>query len=341
MKNLPEGWRSIITTALCTSMDFEKVLPAAKALGADKWADDDLKKALAAIAKDDKQPDAVRLSALSVTPKAMDDALFAFTLVRLKATQPAAVRSLAAEVLSKAPLSAKQLAAIATAIPTASPLDFDKLLGLFAKSADEAVGLALVKALSEPKVRAAIRAEEVKPVLAKYPKTVQAEAEKLYKLLESDRAELTKKLDTVLKETKPGDVRRGQAVFNSAKAACTSCHKVAYVGGLIGPDLTKVGGVRSERDLLESIVFPSATFVRSYEPVRVETKDGKSFNGILKADRPDEVVLTVTATEEVRVARADIDELKPGTVSVMPAGLDQQLTPQELADLVAFLRSLK
>lgn len=341
MKNPPESWQSVITAMLRTSWDHQNALPAAKALGADKWANEDLKKALAVVAKDDQQTAEVRLSALAITAK-LDGTLFAFVLENLKGSQPATLRSLAVEVLSKATLTPKQLVAVAEAIPTASPLDLDKLLAVFAKSADEEVGLALVKVLSEPKVRAAIRTEQVKPVLDKYPKAVQAaEAEKLYRLLESDRAELTKRLDSMLKDTQPGDVRKGQAVFNSSKAACTACHKVAYVGGLIGPDLTKIGSIRSEKDLLEAIIFPSASFVRSYEPVRVETKDGKNFSGLLKGDRPDDVVLTVSATEEVRIARKDIDEMKPGAVSVMPAGLDQQLTKQELADLVAFLKSLK
>jgi hypothetical protein len=52
-------------------------------------------------------------------------------------------------------------------------------------------------------------------------------------------------------------------------------------------------------------------------------------------------VLTINATEEVRIARKDIDELTPGTISVMPSGLDQQLTKQELADLIAFLKASK
>jgi putative heme-binding domain-containing protein len=215
------------------------------------------------------------------------------------------------------------------------------MLSAFGKSTDEAAGIALVSALAEPKVRAGIRAEQVKPILAKYPKAVQTEADKLYKLLDADRADMTKKLDTILTDTKPGDVRRGQAVFSSAKAACVACHNVGYVGGRIGPDLTKIGGIRSERDLLEAIVFPSASFVRSYEPVKVEMKNGKSYSGIVKQDAPDEIVLTVSATEEVRIARKEIDEMTPGTVSVMPAGLDQQLSKQDLADLLAFLRSLK
>lgn len=234
--------------------------------------------------------------------------------------------TLACDAVARARLTPKQLERVAAALPDAGPLHVADVIAVFAKSTEEEVGLALVKALSEPKVRAAIRTEQVKPILDKYPKAVQTEADKLYKLLASDRAEMTTKLDTLLKDTQPGDVRKGQAVFNSAKAACTACHKVAYVGGLIGPDLTKIGSIRSEKDLLEAIVFPSASFVRSYEPVKVETKDGKSFNGLLKGDRPDEVVLTVSATEEVRIARKEIDEMKPGVVSVMPAGFAWMVT---------------
>jgi hypothetical protein len=52
-------------------------------------------------------------------------------------------------------------------------------------------------------------------------------------------------------------------------------------------------------------------------------------------------VLATGPTEEVRIARADIDEMAPSKVSVMPAGLDQQLTRQELIDLVTFLKASK
>src|SRR5262245_17371074 len=136
-----------------------------------------------------------------------------------------------------------------------------------------------------------------------------------------------------------GDVRRGHQVFNGSKAACISCHAVGYLGGKVGPDLTHIGKIRTERDLLESIVFPSATFVRSYEPVLVTTKVGKTFNGLVRKDAPDEVVLAINADQEVRIPRDDIDDIQPSKVSVMPAGLDQQLTVQELIDLVAFLKA--
>jgi putative heme-binding domain-containing protein len=145
----------------------------------------------------------------------------------------------------------------------------------------------------------------------------------------------------MLKTLPAGDVRRGQVVFNGTKAQCAACHKIGYKGGLTGPDLTRIGGIRTERDLLESIAFPSASFVRSYEAVRVVTLDGRTLSGILKSDAPDEIVLTVAADKEERIPRADVESMSPSAISVMPAGLDQQLTPQELADLVAFLKACK
>jgi putative membrane-bound dehydrogenase-like protein len=247
----------------------------------------------------------------------------------------------AAGILGRARLTPEQLVSVAKSLSSVPPMERGKLLEAFARSTDETAGRALVAALMDPAVRPSVRQEQIKPILDKYPPTVKDEAAKLYAALDADRAGEREKLEELLAQMTDGDIRRGQVVFNSTRAACITCHQMGYLGGKIGPDLTKIGGVRSERDLLEAIVFPSASFVRSYEPVKVVTLDGRAFQGILKRDAPDEVVLTVSATEEVRIPRADIDELTPGTVSVMPSGLDQQLTRQELADLLAFLKASK
>jgi putative heme-binding domain-containing protein len=251
------------------------------------------------------------------------------------------VRAAAAEVIARSTATAEGLLALAPALKTTQPLDLPKLLPIFAKSTDEKVGLALIAALSDPKVLPAIRTETVKPILDKYPPSVRTAADKLYAKIAETRQGETAKLERLLKELPAGDIRRGQAVFNGAKAQCSACHKIGYVGGLVGPDLTRVGGIRTERDLLESIVFPSASFVRSYEPVRVVTADGRTLSGILKKDAPDEIVLTIAADKEERIDRADVESISPGTVSVMPDGFDKQVTPQELADLVAFLKACK
>jgi putative heme-binding domain-containing protein len=88
-------------------------------------------------------------------------------------------------------------------------------------------------------------------------------------------------------------------------------------------------------------VFPSAGFARGYEPYVVATRGGKVHAGILRRETVDAVYLVTADRAEVRIPRADIDSIEPGKVSIMPQGLDAQLSRQELADLIAFLRSLR
>ena len=136
-------------------------------------------------------------------------------------------------------------------------------------------------------------------------------------------------------------MRRGQEVYHSAKAACAACHAIGYLGGRVGPDLTRIARVRNRRDLLEAIIFPSASIVQNYEPVTVVTVNGRVHNGLIQRETDTELVLATGPDKEVRIARSDIEESNRSKVSVMPAGLDKQLTPQQLADLVEFLTTRK
>ena len=113
--------------------------------------------------------------------------------------------------------------------------------------------------------------------------------------------------------------------------------KIGNGGGRVGPDLTRIGEARSERDLLESIVYPSASFVRSYESVVITTKDGTDVQGILRSETDRELVSVSGPGAEQRISRAEVASQRPSTVSLMPAGLDAQLSRQETADLPAFL----
>src|SRR5579883_83299 len=348
LKTLPDPWRNGLLAA-APNLDDRETLRAA--LGVFRILPGDAKDYDAFVAKLPRErlwpggivPTDFRLALLVGRPagQTIDNASLNFLLQKLDREEPTTERSSAAEGLVRSTLNPEQLILLAKAIKNANPLDFAKLLNVFAKSTDDKVGLALVKVLREKEVRASIRTEMIKPILEKYSKAVKDEAEKLYAELAEARKGETQRLEKTLAELKPGDIRRGQLVFNSKKTNCIACHKVGYVGGLVGPDLTRIGNIRTERDLLESILFPSASFVRSYEPVRVVTTDQRILNGVLKKDAPDEIVIVVAADKEERVARADIESIAPSTVSLMPAGLEQQLTPQELADLIAFLRACK
>ncbi len=260
---------------------------------------------------------------------------------RLDPEQPVILRTTAADVLAKAKLTREQLLALADRLKTTGPLEVDRVLAAFGTTTDDEIGLKLVAALKQSPARGTLRVETLKPRLAKFGPRVQDSAEALYAALNEGMAQQKARLEELLASLARGDVRRGQAVFNSPRTACVSCHAIGYLGGKVGPDLTRIGQVRNERDLLEAIVFPSASFVRSYEPIIVATREGKVYQGVPRKDSADEIVLATGPTEEVRVARGEIEEIKPGTVSVMPAGLDQQLTPQEMADLVAFLKACR
>ncbi len=230
---------------------------------------------------------------------------------------------------------------MADALKGIGPLELPKLLPAFERSPGEALGLRLLAALKESK-GVALRPEVLRPRLPNFPTVVQLKGEELLASLNLDDAKQKARLESLLAEVHGrGDVRRGQAIFNSAKAACLTCHAIGYQGGHVGPTLTRISEVRSERDLLEAIVYPSASFVRSYEPVIVATKDGEEQSGVLRKDAPDEVLLATGPTTEVRITRSNIAEMRPGTVSVMPQGLDEQLSRQELADLLAFLKNTK
>jgi putative membrane-bound dehydrogenase-like protein len=346
LREFPKTWADALAQALASPDDelVRQAVATARALAAPKAKEEAaaLGESLRRVAADATAPDDVRLGAMAAVPGGLgrvDPEPFAFLRAQLDPDRPASARVAAADVLSRAKLDTDQLGILADALKAAGPLELDRLLSAFAQTTDEGVGLKVVAALKGSPALSSLRTEALRPRLAKFGERVRREAEGLYATLDAEAAGQKARLEELVSSLSGGDIRRGQAVFNGAKAACSSCHAIGYLGGKVGPDLTSIGKVRSERDLLEAVAFPSASFVRSYEPVVVATRDGKVYNGVLRSDAADEVVLATGATEEARITRADIEEMRPGTVSVMPAGLDRQLTPQELADLVAFLKA--
>jgi putative heme-binding domain-containing protein len=254
---------------------------------------------------------------------------------------PLHLRNNATAILGRAKLSDAQFIELTQELRKSGPLEIGKLVELFEKGTSESVGQALVAALKEARGIAGVHPDRLKQVLSKYPETVRDQAKEVLAALNEDAAKQAATIDQLLPKLTDGDVRRGQAIFNSTRAACSSCHAIGYLGGNLGPDLTRIGQVRTERDLLEAIVYPSASFVRSYEPFIVTTKNGDDFNGVLRKDAPDEIILGTGPGAEMHIARMDLAEMRPGKVSVMPQGLNEQLTQQEVADLLAFLKATR
>jgi putative heme-binding domain-containing protein len=280
------------------------------------------------------------LSAAGGLPS-VDEQTFDMLLAHLSGQFPVQTRSLAADVLAQSRLTPKQLARLADASVHVGPMELDRVLAAFAQSNDEKLGLQLTRNLRRSTAAASLPGDKLLAHFASFSAGVRAGARELQKSLEMSVAEQREQLQSLLTSLPEGDVRRGQQVFHSEQAACYACHQMGYLGGNIGPDLTRIGGIRSDRDLLEAILYPSTSFVRSFEPVNIVTTSGLVHTGLLREDNGLEVVITTSQRKNLRIARDEIEEMQPGKVSIMPAGLDKQLTPQQLADLLQFLRSTR
>jgi cytochrome c oxidase cbb3-type subunit III len=136
-----------------------------------------------------------------------------------------------------------------------------------------------------------------------------------------------------------GDAARGKAIFEG-KGNCTSCHRVRGDGSRIGPDLTDVGGLRRAIELEKSIVDPGALIQPNQRFVRVVTRDGVTITGrLLNHDRF--TVQLLDAQEQLRsFQKANLREYAFVDSSPMPSYRDK-LSPEELADVVSYLVSLK
>jgi putative heme-binding domain-containing protein len=115
------------------------------------------------------------------------------------------------------------------------------------------------------------------------------------------------------------------------------------VGENIGPNLTSIGEIRTRRDLLEAVVFPSASFARNYEPYTVLSKSGIAHSGVISRTTSDAIYLITGDRTTIRIPSSEIEDdgVMPSNVSIMPQGLDRILQPRELKDLLAYLESLR
>ena len=344
-RELPASWSDPLTKALTAGGDVTRAAVAvARAVPPAADTAQPLTEALLSVARDEQNPVDLRLDALAAIPgglRTVDPDLFALLSGALAPASPATARLAAAGVLEKAHLDRGQLVSLTQCIKSSGPLELPHLLPPFEAASEDEVGIALVAALSESPARTSVRPDELRLRLAKYSPAVQQRGEALLASVSADKAAQLKKLDDLLLAVRDGDRRRGQLLFNGQKALCSTCHAIGYHGGTLGPDLTAIGQIRTERDLLEAIVFPSVSFARGYEPVAITTTNGQIINGLLQGDEPEDVVLITGPEVKARIAKATIANMEPGSTSMMPAGFGDQLSRAELADLVVFLKGTR
>lgn len=161
--------------------------------------------------------------------------------------------------------------------------------------------------------------------------------EELRQLRARGLVEQRQKLESLASLLDGGNPQKGEQVFQSRTAACAGCHRIGDQGGQVGPDLSRIGQIRTPRDLLEAIVYPSSSLARGYESFTVVTGDGRIHNGLIPSETSSEIVLRTADLREYRLRRDDIEHFQPSPTSIMPQGIDKLLTPDELRDLIAYL----
>src|SRR5688572_5388443 len=163
---------------------------------------------------------------------------------------------------------------------------------------------------------------------------VKARAEKLLGSgAVGDRRKAFEELKGVL--TMPSDAEKGRTVFLNL---CASCHQRKSEGHKVGPDLTGVRNQPAEA-LLYHIVVPDAEIYAGFQNYEVVTTEGEQMNGLLVEENEKAVTLVRALGEKQRIERDAIGQVWASTSSLMPAELEKAMTRQELADLIAFLKS--
>ncbi|HEV3121831.1 MAG TPA: hypothetical protein VGY53_08010, partial [Isosphaeraceae bacterium] len=273
--------------------------------------------------------------------EALEAPLFSLLTSVLDPSTLPLLRLQAAKALAEAPLDPGQLEALLPSVSDAGALVLPRLLPAYTHSHDSRIGAALLAALDRSSALRSLTPESLRRVLAGYSEDIQQQAQPLYKRLEALEGDQAARLAALAPLLAKGDTRQGREVFFSPRATCFTCHTVLSEGGHVGPDLSKIGAVRTGRDLLEAILYPSASFARGYEPYTIATTDGRVFSGLIARETADAIHLVNPSRAEISLPRSSIEAIEQSRTSIMPQGLESNVTQQDLADLVAFLSSLK
>jgi putative membrane-bound dehydrogenase-like protein len=162
---------------------------------------------------------------------------------------------------------------------------------------------------------------------------IRAEAAKLLTTTGSDRKAVLEKFAGVA--SLRGDALKGAEVFTNV---CSACHSYIGKGNAVGPDL-KAFYNKSAQDFLVAILDPNAAIEPRYSAYLVELRDGRSLLGVIASETATGFTLAQPGGAKEELLRAEIKSIRGLGQSLMPEGLEQSLTPQQIADVIAYLKS--
>jgi putative heme-binding domain-containing protein len=168
---------------------------------------------------------------------------------------------------------------------------------------------------------------------------LKAEAATLLPLPPTRNAQPLPPISQLIKVT--GDPTNGAAVFRRENVGCIKCHQVRAEGIDFGPNLSEIATKLGKDALYESILDPSAGIAFGYEAWQIELKNGDEAYGLISSETENEITIKAVGGVTTQYKKSDIVKRTKQKLSIMPAGLQQNMSTQEMVDLVEYLATLK
>lgn len=152
---------------------------------------------------------------------------------------------------------------------------------------------------------------------------------------DANRAALVNEYQDVAKLT--GSATKGLEVFTKK---CGTCHVVEGKGHPVGPDLASLAD-RSAETILTALLDPNRAVEQKYVEYLVATNDGRQLVGMLRRETPGHVILVAAENREMTIPRGEIEQMRASTKSLMPEGLEKDISKQDIADVIAYVQAIK
>ena len=336
-----ESWINPISMMLQSSdnANVKKAIQVARSIRGNRF-----NQILGKISKDESRSIDVRMDALaavSLQTVKLDESTFQQLIGFLSEAGSPTAADRAAQMIGSAKLTTAQLSKIAPLLESASPAQLRDLIRGFGRRVDPTLANDFLTSIGKSESLLSLAEHELSDVIKRFPSETLSHGNELLDKIKTHQQAKIVRLESLRSRIPLGDAERGAKVFASEKAKCSSCHRIGRFGKAVGPDLTTIGNNRSVEDLLESIVFPSASIVRDYGTYKVLTADGRVVTGLLVKETANAIEIQQANGEISKIVNDDIEQISPSAVSTMPAGLDEALTEQQLLDVVRYLQTLR
>ncbi|MDA1049325.1 MAG: c-type cytochrome [Planctomycetota bacterium] len=267
--------------------------------------------------------------------------------VKLLANDEANHAAIVALALSE-PVQLVRIQAINQLSRSADPMPWHELLAKFPGHSPSirraVIDAALANADRTTMLLDAIESSEIKPA--------ELEPAQVSRLLKHRSSELRDRAGKLLAAAVPedrqkvladyqvvlkleADSKRGQPIFQKN---CATCHRIGDIGVNVAPDISD-SRTKQPAQILADVLQPNRAIDNNYISYSVLTVDGQALTGIIAADTATSITLRQPENKSITLLRTDIEEMRSNGVSLMPEGLEKTIPPQDMADLIAFIKN--